>query len=346
MFLADRFRLLVGGSLLLLAVIGLGYFGFQATTSRSDGPLAADGLAATISGQAANAHPELLTIAPDNLQPLSPVDAQAWNKRLPFADGPIRPVAPFIVRLGNPDDYQRAVDCLSAAIHYEAANESFAGRLAVAQVVLNRARHPLYPRSVCGVVFEGSDRRTGCQFSFTCDGAMSRRPSASSWASATTIAEAALNGVVSADVGPATHYHADYAAPYWAERLSKLVQIGTHIFYRFPGSWSDASALRRPYTGIEPVIAKMADLSRVIDPGLELVEDPVASETVPTTDLYEPVAPRVETSILSPLPRPAGPDQSAVASDNSVVAEPAPPVVQNPLVAPNTRRSRIARPTS
>ncbi|MFT2129823.1 cell wall hydrolase, partial [Staphylococcus epidermidis] len=91
-----------------------------------------------------------------------------------------------------------------------AANETLQGQASVAQVILNRMRHPAYPKTVCGVVFQGSERTTGCQFSFTCDGAMGRPPSAEGWARARAVAASALNGFVAADVGMATHYHANY----------------------------------------------------------------------------------------------------------------------------------------
>src|SRR3546814_17339709 len=69
------------------------------------------------------------------------------------------------------------MDCLTAAIYYEAAQESESGKRGVAQVVLNRARHPAFPSSICGVVYQGSERKTGCQFTFTFDGSLARKPS-------------------------------------------------------------------------------------------------------------------------------------------------------------------------
>jgi len=93
-------------------------------------------------------------------------------------------------------DRTRAQQCLTAAIYYEAASESEAGQRAVAQVVLNRVAHPAYPNTVCGVVYEGSERSTGCQFSFTCDGSLARRPSQLFWDRAKTVARQALAGAV------------------------------------------------------------------------------------------------------------------------------------------------------
>ena len=97
---------------------------------------------------------------------------------------------------------------------YEAGDDP-AGQRAVAQVVLNRVRHPAFPKTVCGVVFEGQDRTTGCQFTFSCDGALTRwSPSPALWTAARQIATAALTGTVYRPVGYATHYHTDWVVPY------------------------------------------------------------------------------------------------------------------------------------
>ena len=106
--------------------------------------------------------------------------------------------------------------------HYEARDD---GQAAVAQVVLNRLRHPLFPKTVCGVVFQGSQKTTGCQFTFTCDGAMLRyTPAAAGWSRARDIARLALNGSVYAPVGHATHYHTDWVVPYWSASLEKITE--------------------------------------------------------------------------------------------------------------------------
>ncbi len=130
----------------------------------------------------------------------------------------------------------RALTCLAQAISYEAGNETVAGQEAVAQVILNRLRHPAYPKTICGVVYQGSERKTGCQFTFTCDGSLRRPRSAQSTAFATAIAERVLSGGTSPIVGGATHYHANYVSPYWAPSLVKIASIGAHIFYRMPGA--------------------------------------------------------------------------------------------------------------
>ena len=151
---------------------------------------------------------------------------------------------------------QRANDCLAQAIWYEAASESEAGQRAVAQVVLNRVSHPNWPGSVCGVVYQGSNRSTGCQFSFTCDGSLRRRAQGASWARAKRIAGDALSGSVYKPVGHATHYHTLWVNPYWASSLDHVGTIGAHRFYRNRGSAGQKSAFTGRYAGVEPGAAQ------------------------------------------------------------------------------------------
>lgn len=151
--------------------------------------------------------------------------------------------------------HARAAECLAQAIWYEAASESEAGQRAVAQVVLNRVAHPGWPSSVCGVVYQGSERSTGCQFTFTCDGSLARRPSGLSWARAQRIADEALGGSVYAPVGLATHYHTLWVNPYWAGSLDHIGTIGAHRFYRNRGAGGQASAFSTTYAGLEPAVS-------------------------------------------------------------------------------------------
>jgi hypothetical protein len=143
-------------------------------------------------------------------------------------------------------------------VWYEAASENEAGQRAVAQVVLNRVAHPSWPASVCGVVFQGSERRTGCQFTFTCDGSLARRPSGTSWARAQRIAEEALSGSVYAPVGHATHYHTLWVNPYWAGTLDHVGTIGAHRFYRLRGGAGEWAAFTMAYAGAESTPAARA----------------------------------------------------------------------------------------
>ena len=180
--------------------------------------------------------------------------AVALNNLRPFAGLPIRPMRPFVLK-ADADDSARALHCMTQAIYYESARESVRGQEAVAQVVLNRVRHPAYPKSICGVVYQGSARPTGCQFTFTCDGALRCAPQAGLWRQAQQVAKRALAGFVDKEVGSATHYHAAYVAPYWAPTLVKMTQVGQHIFYRWTGPWGEPPAFSGHYAGRE------ADLS-------------------------------------------------------------------------------------
>ncbi|WP_332817728.1 cell wall hydrolase [Sphingopyxis sp.] len=177
-------------------------------------------------------------------------DAVARNALLPVSALPVEAARPFIMPTLSMVQASNAQRCLTQAIYYEAATESDAGKAAVAQVILNRMRHPAYPNTVCGVIYQGSSR-PGCQFSFACDGAMSRPPVPALWRRSAEIARAALSGHVETGVGMATHYHANYVLPRWAPKLTKIEQIGAHIFYRWPGNWGKPGAFSDAYAGTE-----------------------------------------------------------------------------------------------
>ncbi|NUU48585.1 cell wall hydrolase [Sphingomonas zeae] len=151
-------------------------------------------------------------------------------------------------------DAARAAECLTAAIYYEARSEPIDGQRAVAQVVLNRVRDRAFPKSICGVVYQGSERSTGCQFSFTCDGSMLQPRDPAAWGRAAAVAQAALAGLVYAPVGAATFYHANYVLPWWASSLSRIGAIGSHIFYRWRGALERDLSFRQHYAGVEPNI--------------------------------------------------------------------------------------------
>lgn len=182
------------------------------------------------------------------------LEAQRINAQSPIVSGALRPIGAFRFVPNTPQDRVRALRCLTQAIYYEAALEPRRGQEAVAQVILNRVRDRNFPASVCGVVYQGAERVTGCQFSFTCDGSLARQPVAWAWRQAEDVAQQALAGFVAASVGTATHYHADYVHPWWAPTLTKVNQIGAHIFYRWIGAPGDTSAFVQAYSGREPVI--------------------------------------------------------------------------------------------
>jgi hypothetical protein len=179
---------------------------------------------------------------------------------LPSFDPPdidLSGVAPFVLRADSLTQ-ARATQCLTQAIYYEAGKEPREGQEAVAQVVLNRMRHPRFPKSVCGVVFEGAARSTGCQFTFTCDGSLGRAPDPHLWEAAERVAVDALTGHVARAVGAATHYHAVWMTPYWSPSLVESRRIGGHVFYRMPGAEGDVGALNEAYGGAEPATPSYA----------------------------------------------------------------------------------------
>lgn len=186
-----------------------------------------------------------------------PADVAARLPALVDASGPATAIAaaqPLLALSAtrSPDDAARAIECMTAAVYYEARSQSDDGQRAVAQVVLNRVRDRAFPDSVCGVVYQGSTRRTGCQFSFTCDGSMAFRRDPASWAHARDIAVSALSGQVYAPIGSATFYHANYVLPWWASSMDRVAAVGAHIFYRWRGGLEGALANSQTYSGLEP----------------------------------------------------------------------------------------------
>jgi len=190
------------------------------------------------------------------LKQLAPGQALKLNSEIPVTVGPNPAASPFLFK-GSAAARGQALNCLASAVYYEAGNQDENGERAVAQVVLNRVRHPAFPNSVCGVVYEGSTRPTGCQFTFTCDGSLTRQPDADGWRRATRVAEDALSGFVYGPVGWATHYHADYVMPTWASSMAKNAIVGAHLFYRWAGSWGKPAAFTDAYSGREPNAAAL-----------------------------------------------------------------------------------------
>lgn len=196
------------------------------------------------------------------LLPIAPTTAQEINAARPFSAADNLSAAPFRHALSYADE-ERAVACLAAAAVYEAGGNS-SDQSAVMQVVLNRARHPAFPSSVCGVVFQGSERKTGCQFSFTCDGSMARwKPSQAGWRSAASLARAMLAGHVDKRVGLSTHYHTDWVVPYWSSSLDKVTSVRTHLFFRWQGYWGTPAAFKRKTAPSEPAVRSLSAWSAV-----------------------------------------------------------------------------------
>ncbi|MFM5923238.1 MAG: cell wall hydrolase [Novosphingobium sp.] len=202
---------------------------------------------------------------PGDAAPLiPPADARAQNAADPFFAGKLDPAMPYRLR-GTPADMLNARDCLALAAMAEAGG-SDPGQRAVIQVILNRVRHPAFASTVCGVVFEGSERATGCQFTFTCDGSLVREYDPAAWSAARLRAQQALAGYVYAPVGNATHYHTDWVYPWWSGKLEKIAQVETHLFFRWPGYWGSMKAWRRSYGGNEPSLAELIARQRAAAP--------------------------------------------------------------------------------
>lgn len=249
---------------------------------------------------------EAPVVAPLTFSDISKDEARKDNAAIPFSTAPNPAAAPFVF-IGQPLDRERAIDCLAAAVYYEAGDDPV-GQQAVAQVVLNRVRHPAFPKTVCGTVFQGSDRNTGCQFTFTCDGALiRRRPSAAAWKRAQLVAMAALGGSVFSPVGWATHYHTDWVFPIWNQRMDKNAEVHTHLFYRWHGAWGrPGSFSMRGVGSVESLIAALQPLSPVHDPAQNaaglLVETKEDLTTIPAVAIrLTPPSAAVPAEVTSAL---------------------------------------------
>jgi spore germination cell wall hydrolase CwlJ-like protein len=124
-------------------------------------------------------------------------------------------------------------ECLTEALYFEARGESLEGQIAVAEVILNRADSPLYPRTVCGVVKQRGGG--GCQFSYVCRGKTKMREKGAADL-AGRIARAMLDGAPRILTDGATHFHTRAVKPSWSKRFAKTAAIGAHLFYRQPGA--------------------------------------------------------------------------------------------------------------
>jgi hypothetical protein len=279
----------------LYIVAGLSVAWFEPASATPNARMA-DSAGSVIPGLGAPPKPE-----PLQFREIPPQDAVAINAAVPLSTLPNPAARPFAIAFATPADRLRAVECLTAAVYYEAAIEPTEGQRAVAQVVLNRVRHPAYPRTVCGVVFQGSERSTGCQFTFTCDGALRRAPAAALWARARRIAEEALAGYVYKPVGWATHYHTNWVVPYWSSSLVKLANVGTHIFYRWEGGWGRPAAFRLSPARVEPQVALMRSLT----------SDPSTLADAPVLDLDAQAAAAAAAAAAAPGQTPGSIDSFA-----------------------------------
>lgn len=242
------------------------------------------------------------------------------------------PARPYVFKGATATDTARAHYCLTAALYYEGASESDDGLRGIAQVVLNRVRHPSFPASVCGVVFQGSERARVCQFTFACDGAMARRPSREQWSRASRIAAEALAGRVYSGVGLATHYHTQAVWPRWGKALVMTNVVGAHIFHRWRGRFGEPGAFLRAYSGREPAPGPYLPIAQQLGAVVAAPTTPVpAAPGLTTTPPIGPVLkgdaalPQASAPVASvPVapPRPAGQASAPAAAEPPVYADP------------------------
>jgi spore germination cell wall hydrolase CwlJ-like protein len=289
--------------------------------------------AASDSGQVLR---DLLTKA--GLRPHFDVHRLSWgqarriNSLMPATGAAPDAAKPFILSVDTKEGRQ-ALHCLTQAAYFEAGGNGPDAQAGVVQVVLNRVRHPDFPKSVCGVVYQGAERKTGCQFSFTCDGALKRGLDSVAWNQAAKVSQRALNGYVVPAVGASTYYHADYVFPAWAPSLVKLATIGPHIFYSMPGALGETAALTGRYTGgeLEVTHAVLAAADRLAQKGVKLASADRAEQASQGGRVHMQLAAarspaagddaRLNTAqIVGPAPGLAGPPAAAPAPVASIVA--------------------------
>lgn len=228
-----------------------------------------------------------------------------------------------LLRAAAPLDQARALQCLTSAIYYEAGNEPEEGQRAVAQVILNRLASGRWPTSVCGVVYQGTERADRlCQFTFSCDGSMARTPNAAAWARARGVAWRALSGDVFAPAGLATFYHTLAVRPPWADKVRPVAVIGAHIFYRLPGEGGDPATYRMRYAGREsaqpgPYAFTAPPRPLPAPPGPDQIPVWTMPPAVAAVPAVSPVAPPAPSPLLMPAPVTLAPPP--------VYAPPAPP---------------------
>lgn len=128
---------------------------------------------------------------------------------------------------------EKQLDCLAMNIYREAGHESFEGKVAVAQVTMNRVAHPAFPKDVCGVVYQKNVvmERVVCQFSWYCESGTRAAPNNAAYRESYEVAKKVLlEGFQLGVLKEALYYHANYVNPQW--QLDKIGSIGNHIFYK------------------------------------------------------------------------------------------------------------------
>lgn len=289
--------------------------------------LSRDGLLSSPPLESAGAAPPLPRVGLPDAVPeeeilleIEPDTAREINAARPFSDVEIVLARPFASRLTG-SDLDRAQVCLAVAALYEAGGDE-SDQKAVMQVILNRVRHPAFPSSICAVVFQGADRLTGCQFSFTCDGSLRRwRPNPQAFARANDLAATMLRRGVDQRVGLSTHYHTDWVVPYWSSSLDKLAKIKTHIFFVWKGYWGQRRAFSGAPSAIEPSIGQLASFSSAHD----YTEDDVNADPEIALGTDEALGSGDLPTMLSEPQAVTGPSKPTIFVRQIELAENAPP---------------------
>jgi hypothetical protein len=238
---------------------------------------------------------------------------------------PATPARPF--RLRGALEESRDLECLTQAVYYEARGEGAAGQEAVAQVVLNRTRHPAFPKTICGVVFQGA-ADGGCQFSFACDGSVRHRVEPGAWRRAEKIAARALDGFVMAEVGNATHFHVASLSTNWGPGLLRVAQIGAHVFYSLSGRHAAPATLTAKAQPVEPPTPTVTPAPQPVYASLSLpplgaVANSVASSVAGAAELVMSAAqPKAAAAATKPAELAIKPGPPPPAAGQAAVAQP------------------------
>ncbi|CAN5184417.1 hypothetical protein BH09PSE2_BH09PSE2_25910 [soil metagenome] len=208
-------------------------------------------------------------------------------------------------------DESRDLECLTQAVYYEARGEIASGQEAVAQVVLNRVRHPAFPKSVCGVVFQHAG--SGCQFSFACDGSISHHMENAAWRRAERVASAALDGHVAASIGNATHFHVASLGQVWNSGMMKVAQIGSHVFYRFGGSNGAARMFHAEPQISAPLQVAEKPATRLVTAGFAPSADRILSASAAVVEHAAAAVESVTKPAAAKVETPAKPDTTVAA---------------------------------
>ncbi|MEP7211092.1 MAG: cell wall hydrolase [Alphaproteobacteria bacterium] len=227
-------------------------------------------------------------------------------------------------RLDIAEREKAELDCLAKAVYYEARSEPTRGQLAVAEVVMNRVNDSRFPKTVCGVVYQGQTREVGCQFTFTCDGSLRIAPSGPAWDRARDIALHVAMGLNKPVTNHATHYHTDYVNPYWSPGMVETAEVGQHIFYRFPkttAEWAHA----RLALGLQTLDGEPVDADALASRALAIaaVDAAVAPVAAPTAQ------PSAVPTRIDALVKPAAPSAvpTVIPTSVAVTAQPVPHLV-------------------